>query len=151
MSTLTLTQHLASTIRATGPLSLHAFMRDVLTHPVGGYYMARTAIGRTGDFVTSPEVSQVFGEMIGVWTTYRLTQTKPKEINLVEFGPGRGTLMSDMLRTMRTFPDVYRTISAVHLIEASPAMKERQREAICGKDNQNVRIGIGVGIRLGQG
>ncbi|KAI8147920.1 S-adenosyl-L-methionine-dependent methyltransferase [Fennellomyces sp. T-0311] len=108
-------------------------MRDVLVSPLSGYYMEGDVFGTQGDFVTSPEISQLFGEMTGIWyLTEWMRLGKPKKTQLVELGPGRGTLMSDMLRTLKQFPYFYETITGVHLIEASPGLRKMQRTALVG-------------------
>lgn len=90
--------------------------------------------GAKGDFVTSPEISQVFGELIGVWVVAEwIAQGRKSEgVYLMEVGPGRGTLMDDMLRTFRNFPDLTKAIEAVYLIEASPRLREAQYKLLCG-------------------
>ena len=88
----------------TGPIPIAAFMRQVLTSPEGGYYTTKpetgAVFGKHGDFVTSPEISQVFGELIGIWTIAEwMSQGRAKSgVQLMEVGPGKGTLMDDMLR-----------------------------------------------------
>lgn len=79
-------------------------MEEVLINPKAGFYINRDVFGAQGDFITSPEVSQMFGEMVGVWAMCLWEQMgQPNKINLVEFGPGRGTLMADLLRVYTTF------------------------------------------------
>ena len=91
-------------IQITGPISIAAYMRQCLTSPDGGYYTShehdRDQFGQKGDFTTSPEVSQIFGELVGVWLVaeWMAQGKKSSGIGLIEVGPGRGTLMDDMLR-----------------------------------------------------
>ena len=86
---------LATRIRFRGPLTVADFMGAALTHPKHGYYMRRDVFGREGDFTTSPEVSQVFGELLGVWLVACWEQSgRPPRVNLVEAGPGHGTLVA---------------------------------------------------------
>lgn len=74
-------------------------MRQCLTNPSGGYYINKDPFGKKGDFITSPEISQMFGELVGIWhLTEWMKQNKPSSFRFVELGPGRGTLMSDVLR-----------------------------------------------------
>ncbi|KAF7725491.1 NADH dehydrogenase [ubiquinone] complex I, assembly factor 7 [Apophysomyces ossiformis] len=107
------------------------YMRQVLVNPLSGYYMHGDVFGREGDFVTSPEISQMFGELAGIWyLTEWMRLGKPSKTQIVEFGPGRGTLMSDMLRALSRFPYFYETITGVHLLEASPGLRKMQRAAL---------------------
>lgn len=88
-------------LQVTGPIPIAAFMRQVLTSPEDGYYTSRTNVfGKHGDFVTSPEISQVFGELVGIWTIAEwMAQGRNRSgVQLMEVGPGKGTLMDDMLR-----------------------------------------------------
>jgi len=108
---------LARQIAEDGPLSVADYMAAALTDPELGYYMGRDPLGARGDFVTAPEVSQMFGELIGLWcadTWQRLGA--PGEIALVEFGPGRGTLMADALRATRQVPAFAEALQ-LHLVE----------------------------------
>jgi len=105
-------------------------MRLCLQHPLYGYYQSAEVFGRKGDFVTSPEMGPLFADMMTVWLVSSWERLgKPASFNLVELGPGRGTLMRDILRTSRKFPDFHKAIS-VHLVENSPLMRARQRKRI---------------------
>ncbi len=113
-------------IAQDGPITVDTFMREALTHPQFGYYMTRNPLGRAGDFVTAPEVSQIFGEMIGLWCADLWPRAgAPRPVNLVELGPGRGTLMADALRAGAAVPGFGDAVQ-VHLVEASPVLREYQ-------------------------
>ncbi|KAH8552058.1 S-adenosyl-L-methionine-dependent methyltransferase [Umbelopsis sp. PMI_123] len=117
------------------------YMRQVLVNPLSGYYMKGDVFGAEGDFVTSPEISQMFGELAGIWYLtewHRLG--KPSKTQLVEFGPGRGTLMDDMLRALSRFPEMYQTIQGVQFVEASPGLRKVQRaKLIPGSQETDVK------------
>jgi NADH dehydrogenase [ubiquinone] 1 alpha subcomplex assembly factor 7 len=126
--------HLRSVIRFRGgPLPVADFMSEVLTHPTLGYYMTRDVFGTRGDFVTSPEVSQLFGEMCGVWAACMWeAMGRPSRVLLTELGPGRGTLMADLLRGVGSLPGLREALE-VHLVEVSPALRRMQASALgCG-------------------
>ena len=94
------------------------------------YYGAHSSVGADGDFITAPEISQMFGEMLGAWVIARWHQMrKPTPFNLVELGPGKGTLMADMLRVMRGHEDIYPALE-VHLVETSPRLRAAQTEKL---------------------
>ncbi|KAK4513375.1 uncharacterized protein ATC70_005372 [Mucor velutinosus] len=133
-------KHLHDSIKVTGPLTVSHFMRQVLVNPLSGYYMLGDVFGKQGDFVTSPEISQVFGELCGVWyLTEWMRLGQPSKTQIIEFGPGRGTLMSDMLRTLSQFPYFYKTLTDVHFIEASPGLRKMQRAAlVAGSEEKDV-------------
>jgi NADH dehydrogenase [ubiquinone] 1 alpha subcomplex assembly factor 7 len=115
---------------ADGPMTVDRFMTLCLGHPRHGYYMARMPFGRQGDFVTAPEVSQIFGELIGVWCLAAWeVMGRPDPIRLVELGPGRGTLMADLLRTCRIAP-AFEAALRIDLVEASPRIAESQRQTL---------------------
>ncbi|WP_186419532.1 SAM-dependent methyltransferase [Bosea sp. CS1GBMeth4] len=101
-----------------------------LGHPRHGYYMKQDPFGAQGDFTTAPEISQIFGELIGLWAaSVWQMMGEPRSIRLVELGPGRGTLMQDMLRAARALPG-FREALSVHLVETSPVLRERQRATL---------------------
>ena len=98
-------ERIAALIARTGPITVADYMAMCLGDPEHGYYMAREPFGRGGDFVTAPEISQVFGELIGLWAVSSwMMMGSPASLSLVELGPGRGTLMADLLRAARVRP-----------------------------------------------
>jgi len=114
-------------------------MRQCLTSPEGGYYTTNASegkdqFGKGGDFITSPEISQIFGELVGIWlvTEWMAQGRKSKGVTLIELGPGRGTLMDDVLRTVRNFKPMASSIDAIYMVEASPVLREAQRKLLCG-------------------
>ncbi len=117
-------------IALDGPMTLAQYMSLCLGHPVHGYYMTRDPIGASGDFTTAPEISQMFGELIGLWaaTAWRKLGS-PAAVNLIELGPGRGTLMADALRAAALLPE-FRSAIAVHLVETSPILRVRQQTTL---------------------
>jgi SAM-dependent MidA family methyltransferase len=121
---------LRNIIAADGPMSVATYMRLCLGHPVHGYYATRDPFGRGGDFITAPEISQMFGELIGLWATAVWPMMgSPAQVALVELGPGRGTLMADASRAARVVP-AFAAAVRVHLVETSPFLKRRQQEAL---------------------
>jgi NADH dehydrogenase [ubiquinone] 1 alpha subcomplex assembly factor 7 len=121
---------LKARIKAEGPISHWRYMEACQQDPEFGYYRTRSAIGAAGDFVTAPEISQVFGELIGLCCAIVWEQMgKPKEFNLVEFGPGRGTMLRDALRACRVVPD-FRAAVRITLIESNAALEKVQRETL---------------------
>ena len=117
-------------IRATGPITVADYMAECLLHPTLGYYTTHEPFGAQGDFITAPEISQMFGEMLGLCLAQSwLDQGAPTPFTLAEIGPGRGTLMADVLRATRAIPG-FHTAAQVTLIEASPRLRDRQKTTI---------------------
>ncbi|CAN1722511.1 NADH dehydrogenase [ubiquinone] 1 alpha subcomplex assembly factor 7 [Hyphomicrobium sp. 1Nfss2.1] len=121
--------HLAERIARDGPISVADYIDVCLQHPEHGYYRRQTAIGAAADFVTAPEISQVFGELIGLWCAVVWQQMgAPASLRLIELGPGRGTLMRDALRAARLVP-AFRAALRIELVETNETLEQLQREA----------------------
>ena len=129
---MTLAEILAARIRAQGPITLAEYMAECLLHPTLGYYTTRDPFGAAGDFTTAPEISQMFGELLGLALAQAwLDQGAPAGVILAELGPGRGTLMADVLRATRAVPGFHAAVR-VCLVEASPVLRQRQAVALAG-------------------
>ncbi len=129
-----LDKNLREQIARQGPISIAEYMAQALCHPQFGYYMGKDPLGVKGDFITAPEISQMFGELIGAWAAVAWRQMgQPESLALVELGPGRGTLMRDALRAAKTAPDFLKA-AQIHLVETSPVLEARQRQALAGYD-----------------
>ncbi len=127
-----LARRLRRLIEDHGPTPVSRFMALALAHPTLGYYPRRDPLGAAGDFVTAPEVSQLLGELIGLLLAQHwLDLGRPAAVRLVELGPGRGTLMADAWRAARSVPG-FAAAASVHLVETSPALRERQAAALAG-------------------
>ena len=125
-----LARHLRELIAQEGPLTLERFMGLALGHPTMGYYITRDPFGVEGDFTTAPEISQMFGELIGLWAAETwVAMGAPPRIRLVELGPGRGTLMQDALRAASVVPAFAQAID-VHLVETSPVLAQAQKATL---------------------
>ncbi len=114
----------------TGPISIETYMKLALGHPEHGYYNSKMPLGESGDFITAPEISQMFGELIGLWcvTVWR-GMGAPRPFLLIELGPGRGSLMADALRAAKIAPDFLSAID-LHLVETSEILKRSQGAAL---------------------
>ena len=122
-------------IKLSGPISVANYMKYVLTHPSKGYYINKDVLGHQGDFITSPELSQLFGEMIAVWMISECKKIHNKQIQIVELGPGRGTLAKDILRVF-TQLKMSESIS-FHMVEVSPVLAEIQKNSLCSSVDNN--------------
>ena len=125
-----LARMLVRRIAMTGPMTVADYMATALGHPQHGYYTTRDPLGRDGDFITAPEISQIFGELIGLWSVAVWEKIgSPVRFNLVEFGPGRGTLMVDALRAAAQVPAFLDAANLV-LIETSPVLRNSQADKL---------------------
>ncbi len=115
-----------------GPISVGEYMMMALCHPKYGYYMSKDPFGKDGDFTTAPEISQIFGELVGVWVINRwIEMGSPEKFILVECGPGRGTLMSDILRVASKAKGLMEAVD-IRMVETSPVLIEKQKEVLKG-------------------
>ena len=123
-------------IRATGPISVADYMTLCLADPQEGYYTAHRPIGQKGDFITAPEVSQLFGELIGIWMLVIWQNAGcPKPFHLVELGPGRGSLMADMVRAIASNAQALEHLT-LHLVEISPTLRAQQQSCLATINNK---------------
>lgn len=123
---------LARRIAATGPITLAEYMAECLLHPTLGYYTTRDPLGAAGDFTTAPEISQMFGELLGLALAQHWLDTgSPAPFTLAELGPGRGTLMADVLRATRGVPG-FHAAARLHLVEVSPTLRAAQAARLAG-------------------
>lgn len=130
MKSTLLTVRLKEQIARNGSISVERYMDTCLADPDAGYYPARQPIGASGDFITAPEVSQIFGELLGLWA-FAVWQSmgSPNTLTLAELGPGRGTLMADALRALRRLPSFLKSAKIV-LVETSPILRKEQEDAL---------------------
>ncbi|XP_040849020.1 protein arginine methyltransferase NDUFAF7, mitochondrial isoform X2 [Ochotona curzoniae] len=130
-----LLRHLVYKIKSTGPITVAEYMKEVLTNPAKGYYVHRDMLGEKGDFVTSPEISQIFGELLGIWFISEWMATgKSTAFQLVELGPGRGTLVGDVLRVFSQLGSVLKNCDiSIHLVEVSQKLSEIQALTLTGE------------------
>lgn len=127
---MTLRALMSARIAATGPIPLADYMAEALMHAEHGYYATRDPFGAAGDFTTAPEISQMFGELIGLSLAQAwLDQGSPAHFALAEFGPGRGTLMADILRATSAVPG-FHAAAQIHLVETSPVLRAQQAKRL---------------------
>ncbi|MEO0398853.1 MAG: SAM-dependent methyltransferase [Pseudomonadota bacterium] len=125
-----LEERLLTLIRANGPISVADYMADALLHPHDGYYTSKAPIGARGDFTTAPEISQIFGELIGLWLVQSWIDIgSPKSFNLIELGPGRGVLMADILRAAALRPE-FLNAANICLVETSGRLRHEQQKRL---------------------
>ncbi|GAA4118293.1 class I SAM-dependent methyltransferase [Aminobacter aganoensis] len=124
-----LKQRISGLIAASGPIAVADYMALCLFDPADGYYTTRQPFGAAGDFTTAPEISQMFGELVAVWL-YAAWQAagSPQDAVLAEIGPGRGTLMKDMLRVLHRLDPAFTT--DVAMIETSPQLQDVQKQTL---------------------
>lgn len=127
---------IARRIALTGPITVADFMAEALGHPTLGYYRRARPLGAAGDFTTAPEISQMFGELLGAWLADRWqAMGKPSSVRLVELGPGRGTLMADALRATRVVPGFHAALE-LHLVEINSVLRDEQKAHLGSFDPQ---------------
>lgn len=129
---MTLESRIAEEIRHTGPITVARYMELALADPEGGYYTNRDPLGMTGDFITAPEISQIFGELCGIWLAESWINQGLTHASLVEPGPGRGTLMADGLRATKHVGGFHEHID-VTMVEISPVLRAAQEKTLKGK------------------
>jgi NADH dehydrogenase [ubiquinone] 1 alpha subcomplex assembly factor 7 len=130
MTETALAARIKARIRDKGPISVAEYMTLCLLDPVDGYYPTRDPLGSEGDFITAPEISQMFGECLGLWVVQSWDDLgRPDAFNLVELGPGRGIMMADMLKALALQPDCLKA-AKVTLIEASAALQAVQAKTL---------------------
>ena len=122
-------------VEEQGPINVAAYMALALGHPRHGYYASRDPFGARGDFVTAPEISQLFGECLAVWCVLAWeAMGRPPRLNLVELGPGRGTLMADLARTLDRVAPALARGAQLHLVETSPVLRAKQQAALAARN-----------------
>ncbi|MEP0960550.1 MAG: SAM-dependent methyltransferase [Roseobacter sp.] len=131
---MTLTKQIAARIASDGPIAVSTYMSECLFHPTLGYYSTQEPFGRGGDFVTAPEMSQMFGELIGLCLAQAwIDQGHPPRFTLAELGPGRGTLMADVLRATKAV-DGFAQAADIIMIEASDRLTAVQKQTLSDTD-----------------
>ncbi|KIC50380.1 SAM-dependent methyltransferase [Tateyamaria sp. ANG-S1] len=135
---MSLRDHLIARITSQGPITVADFMGEALLHPIYGYYTTRDPLGAAGDFTTAPEISQMFGELVGLSLAQSwLDQGAPNPFTLAELGPGRGTLMADIVRATARVPG-FHAAARIMLIEASPTLRAAQTRALAAHSIEHI-------------
>lgn len=130
-------QTISRLIAASGPMSIAQYMHLCHAHPEHGYYASGNPVGKSGDFITAPEVSQMFGELIAIWCISAWqAMGKPNPIQIAELGPGRGTLMQDFLRTIALDPE-FKSAATIKMVESSPSLTREQQQQLA-MQSQNI-------------
>lgn len=128
---LSLEQRIREKINEKGHLSIDEYLNLCLHDPQGGYYNSKNVIGRNGDFITAPEISQIFGELIGLFLVAQWSYAgKSRYLQIIEYGPGKGTLACDILRTIKQIPIMRKISISYHMIEKSPILYKKQRQKL---------------------
>ena len=123
-------QYLLNLLQQQQYITLSEFMHIVINHQEYGYYANQEHIfGNIGDFITAPEISQLFGEMIGIWLIQQWQQANCRPIHLIELGPGRGILLDDILRSTKHIHNFHNNIH-IHYIECSPQLQQIQHKRL---------------------
>jgi NADH dehydrogenase [ubiquinone] 1 alpha subcomplex assembly factor 7 len=123
---MNLESHIKNLISVNGPIGVDQFMEVVISH----YYKNNNPFGSKGDFITAPEISQMFGEIIGIWCANHWMNTGSNKFTLVEIGGGNGTLMNDLLRGTKHIPNFHQSITQIAMIEISPLLQAKQKSTI---------------------
>ena len=132
----TLFDNLKLRVVSKGPITLADFMSEALGNPQYGYYKNLISIGEKGDFITSPEISQMFGELIGLWSAVCWQRLgSPRKFYFIELGPGRGTLLLDAIRAAEGVPG-YLDALEFHLVENSPTLRKYQKQSLSKNKNK---------------
>lgn len=127
--------HLRQLIAQEGPIPLDRFMAEALYHPRLGYYNRKVPIGKEGDYITAPEMTQVFGEVLGLWCCDQWEKHgRPDLVRVIDLGPGRGTLMADLLRAIQVIPAFAQRVH-VHLVDVSSTLKDIQNRKLASFSN----------------
>jgi len=128
---MSIEQKIIDIINTNSYITIDAMMEIALSRTPDSYYRTKQAIGSSQDFITAPEISQMFGEMIAVWTTLQWQSLGLAEINIVELGSGTGTLMLDVLRTIeRIQPQLFSSINKIVILEINEVLKEIQKQKL---------------------